>query len=158
MCVFSWCDVRLCVQCKGTKSSKLTFGQFKMALKVIADYLRCDLASVHARIARSDGPLVNNITLPRYVKQHDNQAASGHSPTASQRAAMTQSFLGGVGGSPSAMGRTPRGALTPRSGSMMGGSTMGLQTPTSAVRARTAGAGAFDGPHKRPTAPVGAWR
>lgn len=145
----------VCVQCKGTKTSKLTFGQFKMALKVIAEYLHCDLSAVHARIARSDGPLVNNITLPRYVKQHDT-VAGGHSPTASQRAAMTNSFLGGMGGSPSAFGATPRSAKTPK-GSMMGGSTMMEGTPTSAVRrARTQGASEFD--RRSSTTPVGAWR
>lgn len=156
------------MQCKGAKASKLTFGQFKMALRIIAEYLNWDVAAVHTRIAQSDGPLVNNITLPRYVKQHDTHP-TGHSPTASQRAAMTQSFLGGGstsmmyatpkrGASGTPKGLTPKGVTprssTPRGGSQKGGATM---TPGSSVRqSRDFGSDTFT--RRSSTAPVGAWR
>jgi hypothetical protein len=72
-------DNRCCMQCKGQKANRLSYPQFKLALRHIADKLGWDLETVHARIVNSQGPLVNNITLPQHVRQHDDPC--GGSPS-----------------------------------------------------------------------------
>lgn len=69
------------MQCKAFKSNKMTFSEFKVALSHIAALLGVDTDEVIATIFASQGPLANNITLPKYVKHHDDREGwTGTSP------------------------------------------------------------------------------
>ena len=65
--VLSW------LQCKTVGSKRLKFMEFKLALHHIAYHLNISGDEVGRMIVASAGPLANNITLPDYVKFHDNK-------------------------------------------------------------------------------------
>ena len=53
----------------------MTFREFKLALRHIADLLGVDVDEVTTTIIASQGPLANNITLPKYTRYHDSPEA-----------------------------------------------------------------------------------
>eukprot|EP00892_Ulva_mutabilis_P012039 jgi/Ulvmu1/9207/UM005_0307.1 len=61
---------------KEQKSNRLSYAQFRDALKHIARMLDTDVEQIKAKIISSQGPLVNNITLPKFIKQHDVDCTS----------------------------------------------------------------------------------
>ena len=61
------------MQCKAIRANKMTFQEFKQALQHIAVLIGVDKESVVDAIIASQGPLANNITLPMYVKCHDDR-------------------------------------------------------------------------------------
>jgi hypothetical protein len=63
------------MQCKAFKSNKMTYPEFKVALGHIAELLGVDVDEVVTAIIASQGPLANNITLPKYIKAHDDKDA-----------------------------------------------------------------------------------
>ena len=62
-----------CVQCKAVKANRMTFPEFRRALRQIAELLGVSQLDVIDRILASQGPLANNITLPKYVRAHDDR-------------------------------------------------------------------------------------
>jgi hypothetical protein len=63
------------MQCKAFKSNKMSYSEFKVALGHIAELLGVDVEEVVTAIIASQGPLANNITLPKYIKAHDDKGA-----------------------------------------------------------------------------------
>ena len=62
---------RACVQTKHVKGSRMDFASFQVALQHIAELLGVPEADVQRAVATSRGPLVNAVTLPRFVRLHD---------------------------------------------------------------------------------------
>jgi hypothetical protein len=69
------------MQCKEIKTNRMTFKEFKHALGHIAVMLGVDVDEVITAIIASQGPLANNITLPKYVKCHDDRDAWTGAPS-----------------------------------------------------------------------------
>lgn len=51
----------------------MTYPEFKQALRHVAALIGVDREAVVDAIIASQGPLANNITLPKYVKCHDDR-------------------------------------------------------------------------------------
>ena len=92
------------VQCKNPKEKKITFKEFKHALHMVSEFLGWPIAAVYSTIASSQGPLVNNITMPNYIKQHDESLA------ASPIRIRSFSLQGGLGDQQASV--TPKGSST----------------------------------------------
>ena len=60
-----------CVQTEQVKNNRMDYPGFLDALTQIAALLGVPEADVHRAIATSRGPLVNAVTLPRFVRLHD---------------------------------------------------------------------------------------
>eukprot|EP00892_Ulva_mutabilis_P008527 jgi/Ulvmu1/6046/UM027_0023.1 len=63
-------------KCKHWKGGRMDFAGFQRALQHIAELLGVPEADVRRAVAASRGPLVNAVTLPRFVRLHDDGAAN----------------------------------------------------------------------------------
>lgn len=64
-----------CVQCRHVKGSRMDFARFQQALQQIAELLGVPESDMRRAVATSRGPLVNAVTLPRFVRLHDESRA-----------------------------------------------------------------------------------
>lgn len=60
-------------QCKTVGTKHLTYVEFKLALAHVAYHLGRTVEEVSAAITASAGPVANGITLPEFVKFHDDR-------------------------------------------------------------------------------------
>lgn len=90
-------NIEAILQSEPVKGSRMGFEAFLGALHQIADLLGVPEPDVRCAVAASRGPLVNAVTLPRFVRLHDASSPGACTPAVAAMVAPTAASISQFG-------------------------------------------------------------